>query len=375
MPRLLLLLLLLVSSSAAPAAPVPQPPTVAATSHLLVDFDSGRVLSEEAADARVEPASLTKMMTSYVVEKEIAAGHIGLDDEVLVSEKAWRMPGSRMFIEVGTRVTVEDLLKGVIIQSGNDASVALAEYVAGSEDSFAALMNQEAARLGLEGTHFVNSTGLPHPEHYTTARDMAKLAVALIRDFPENYAWHAVKEFTYNDITQHNRNRLLWQDPSVDGLKTGHTEAAGYCLVASAERDGMRLVSAVMGADSEPLRASASRELLNWGFRFFETHRLYARGAPVSEVRVFKGAVPAVTVGVPEDFHVTVPRGRYDELGAAMELDGSILAPVAPGQPVGRVQVMLDDAVTAEAPLVALGAVAEGGLWTQLVDHVRLMFQ
>jgi D-alanyl-D-alanine carboxypeptidase (penicillin-binding protein 5/6) len=368
-------LVLLWLGLACAAAAVPSPPPVDAESHILMDFHSGRILSEHAADARVEPASLTKMMTSYVVEKELAAGHIALEDEVLVSEKAWRMPGSRMFIEVGTRVTVEDLLKGVIIQSGNDASVALAEHVAGSEESFAALMNQEAARLGLTGTRFVNSTGLPHPEHYTTARDMAKLAVALIRDFPENYHWHAIREFTYNDITQHNRNRLLWQDPSVDGLKTGHTEAAGYCLVASAERDDMRLVSAVMGAESERVRTAETRELLNWGFRFFETHRLYAHGAEVSDVRLWKGAAPGLAVGVPEDLYVTVPRGRYAELGASMELDGPVVAPVAPGTPVGSVRVALGEEEVARAPLVALEEGAPGSLWRRLLDHVRLMIR
>ncbi|MDZ7752167.1 MAG: D-alanyl-D-alanine carboxypeptidase family protein [Gammaproteobacteria bacterium] len=356
-------------------AATPRAPDVAGTSHVLVDFHSGRVLSAKEPDLRVEPASLTKMMTTYVVLRELERGAVSMDDEVLVSEKAWRMIGSRMFIEVGKRVSVEDLLKGVIIQSGNDASVALAEHVAGSEESFADLMNQTAKRLGLEHSHFVNSTGLPHEDHYTTAADMARLAAALIRDFPEHYSWHAVKSFTYNDIAQNNRNRLLWQDDSVDGVKTGHTEAAGYCLVVSAKREGMRLISAVMGTSSQNARTVETRKLLNWGFRFFETRRLYGAGEELSRIRVWKGEPAEVPAGLAHDLHVTVPRGRFEAVAAEMTLDGEVLAPVTRGQRLGLARVRLGDEALAEAPLVALGASAEGGLWTRLVDHVRLMMQ
>jgi len=353
----------------------PRAPDVAGTSHVLMDFHSGRILSAAEPDLRVEPASLTKMMTTYVVLREVARGGVALEDEVLVSEKAWRMIGSRMFIEVGERVSVKALLKGVIIQSGNDASVALAEHVAGSEESFADLMNQTAVRLGLDNTHFVNATGLPHEDHYTTAADMARLAAALIRDFPEHYEWHAIKSFTYNDITQNNRNRLLWQDESVDGIKTGHTEAAGYCLVASAEREGMRLISAVMGTDSENARAVETRKLLNWGFRFFETRRLYGAGEELTRIRVWKGEPAEVAAGLARDLHVTAPRGRLGDVAAQMTLDGEVLAPVARGERLGVARVRLGGEALAEVPLVALGASAEGGLWTRLVDHVRLLLQ
>lgn len=272
----------------ASAAIVPDAPQVGARAFLLQDFDSGRVLAESNADERMEPASLTKIMTSYVVFEELKQGNITLDDKVLVSEKAWRMGGSKMFIEVNTEVTIDQLLKGVIIQSGNDASVALAEYIAGDESAFADLMNQYALRLGMSGSNFVNASGLPHPDHYTTARDMATLAAAMIRDFPTLYKMHAEKQYEYNGIAQHNRNRLLWRDDSVDGLKTGHTESAGYCLVASAERDGMRLISVVMGSKSERSRAKESTALLSYGFRFFETHRLYGAREPLTQIRVWK---------------------------------------------------------------------------------------
>ncbi len=275
----------------ASAAIVPDAPSVGARAYILQDFDSGRVLAEVNADERMEPASLTKIMTAYVVFEELEQGKIAMEDQVLVSEKAWRMGGSKMFIEVDTKVSVEDLLKGLIIQSGNDASVALAEFIAGDEDAFADLMNQYAVRLGMTGTHFINASGLPHPEHYTTARDTATLAAAMIRDFPELYKIHAVKEYEYNGIVQHNRNKLLWRDESVDGLKTGHTESAGYCLVASAERDGMRLISVVMGSESERSRARESIALLSYGFRFFETHRLYGALEPLTEIRIWKGEI------------------------------------------------------------------------------------
>jgi D-alanyl-D-alanine carboxypeptidase (penicillin-binding protein 5/6) len=357
------------------ATPVPSPPAVEARAWLLRDHDSGRIIAEHGADERLEPASLTKMLTIYVVFSEMKAGKIGLDDQVLVSEKAWKMPGSRMFIEVDTRVPVAELIKGVIIQSGNDASVALAEHVAGDEAAFSDLMNQYAARIGLTGSHFVNASGLPHPEHYTTARDMARLASALIRDFPEHYPMHAQKEFVYNDITQYNRNKLLWQDASVDGLKTGHTESAGYCLVASAQRDGMRLVSVVMGTDGESSRARFSRALLSYGFRFFETHRLYEAGQRIHEVRVWKGERERVPLGLRQDLFVTVPRGQYQRLDPSMAVDVRLEAPLVKGQVLGELRVGFDGEFLVERPLVALESVREGSLWQRASDSVRLLFQ
>lgn len=358
------------------AAPtvVPSPPTIEAHAYILQDFHSGRVLAQDNADERMEPASLTKMMTVYVVFSELRDGKISLDDKVRVSKKAWRMPGSRMFIEVGSQVSVEDLLKGVIVQSGNDASVALAEHVAGTEDAFVQLMNQYAQRLGMTHTHFEDASGLPHADHYTTAHDMAILARALIRDFPEHYKWHAIRQYTYNDITQHNRNLLLWQDDSVDGIKTGHTESAGYCLVASAEREGMRLISVVMGASSEKGRARQSEALLDYGFRFFETHRLYAADKPLTDVRVWKGEPSSLGVGLAHDLYVTVPRGEYERLNASMQLDGAVMAPVARGERHGTVTVSLGDKTLTERPLIALESVPEGGLWQRLTDEVRLLF-
>lgn len=373
----LLLAGLVLLQAAAQAAPrvVPAAPGIAGESYILQDFQSGHILASENPDQRVEPASLTKMMTAYVVLDELKAGHISLDDTIQVSEKAWRTPGSRMFIEVGSRVSVEQLLKGMIIQSGNDASVALAEYVAGSEDAFAALMNEYARELGLDATHFVNATGLPDPEHYTTARDLARLTRALIRQFPEHYAWYSTKEYTYNGITQYNRNKLLWRDDSVDGVKTGHTESAGYCLVSSAQRDAMRLVSVVMGTSGENARARESQKLLNWGFRFYETHLLYEAGSPLKNMRIWKGEREDLALGLLDDLYVTVPRGRYEELKASVTVDTHIVAPATRGQRFGSVNVRLGEQDLAQRPLVALGDVAEGGLWEQMVDSVLLWFQ
>lgn len=280
-----------------------------------------------------------------------------------------------MFIEVGKQVDVQSLLKGVIIQSGNDASVALAEHVAGSEEVFAALMNRHAARLGMSGTHYVNSTGLPDPQHYTTAHDIATLSRALVREFPEQYAWFAERSMVFNGITQHNRNKLLWRDDAVDGVKTGHTESAGYCLAASAEREGMRLVAVVLGSASEESRTQESLALLNYGFRFFETHRLYQAGKPLTEARIWKGDSAALPLGLANDLWLTIPRGRYPQLAASMELPQRILAPATQGQAIGKVAVRLGDELVADAPLVALASVAEGGLFQQLADEVRLWFE
>ncbi len=355
--------------------PVPRPPAVAARSYILMDFDSGQVLAERDADSRHDPASLTKIMTAYVVFHELAGGNLRLEDEVTVSKKAWRMPGSRMFIEVGKKVPVEALIKGMLVDSGNDATVALAEHIAGSEDSFADYMNRYAKALGLTGSHFVNATGLPDPNHYITARDAARVTRALIREFPEYYKWFAIRKMTFNGITQHNRNRLLWRDESVDGVKTGHTQSAGYCLVASARRDGMRLISVVMGTRSDEARASTSQALLNYGFRFFETHRLYAGGARLTDARVWKGAREQIPLGLQQPLYVTIPRGRYKRLKADMKIRQSIMAPVKAGTQLGEVNVHLDGKTLVSVPLVALKDDPEGSLWQRMVDEVLLYFE
>jgi D-alanyl-D-alanine carboxypeptidase (penicillin-binding protein 5/6) len=371
----ILLLSLWLAAAAQASVPVPTPPSVAGSGHLLIDMHSGRVLAESNADARLEPASLTKIMTAYVVLREIAEGNVQLQDQVLVSEKAWRTGGSRMFIEVGKRVSVEDLLKGMIIQSGNDASVALAEHIAGSEGTFATLMNTHARRLGMHHSHFVNSTGLPDPDHYTSARDITLVTAATIREFPEYYQWYAVKEFTYNDIRQHNRNKLLWRDDSVDGVKTGHTEAAGYCLVASARQGDMRLISVVMGTDSEESRARETQALLSYGFRFYETHRLYGAGEALSRVEVWKGDRDELSLGLAEDLYVTIPRHQYSHLNAKMVIEPTIIAPVGRGMAYGHLAVELGENEVARAPLVALQDVAEGGFWGGLIDSALLWFE
>jgi D-alanyl-D-alanine carboxypeptidase (penicillin-binding protein 5/6) len=352
--------------------PMPAPPTLSASGYLLSDYYSGRILAAKDPDQRLEPASLTKIMTAYVVFNELKQGNLHLDDEVLVSEKAWRTPGSRMFIEVGKRVKVEDLIKGMIIQSGNDACVALAEHIAGSEATFAEVMNNHARRLGMTNTHFVNSTGLPHENHYTTPADIAKVSAATIRDFPEYYGLYKEKEFFFNDIKQHNRNRLLWRDESVDGIKTGHTETAGYCLAASAKRDNMRLITVVMGTKSEEARAKASQALLNYGFRFYETHQLYGDGEVVNQARLWKGAKDELKLGVKNGLTVTIPRNQYKNLDAQMSIDPQIMAPISEGTVVGHVIVKLNGEEVANEPLIALETIDEGGLWQQLRDSVLL---
>jgi len=361
----------------APQAAVvkPTPPAIKARAYFLQDYDSGSVLVEVNADERVEPASLTKMMTVYVALAQLTEGKFQIDDLVLISKKAWKMGGSKMFIEVGKEVPVEDLLKGVIIQSGNDASVALAEFVAGDESTFADLMNQYAQQLGMTNTNFVNSTGLPHPDHYSTARDMATLAAALIRDFPAHYPLHAIREYTWNGIKQYNRNPLLRRDETVDGVKTGHTESAGYCLVASAKEGDMRLISALLGSQSEDSRLSETQALLRFGFRFFETDRLYEAGAPITQVRVWQGESEQLELGIPEDLYLTVPRGEFKKLAASMDVEEKILAPVRTGQPLGVVKVSLEGEAIAERPLISLGDVPKGGLWRRMSDYVKLWFE
>jgi len=354
------------------ARPVPAAPQLGAKSYLIMDFNSGRILVEQNADLQVEPASITKLMTSYVVFKELAEGNITLEETAAVSEKAWRTGGSRMFIEPDMQVSVEDLIKGMVIQSGNDASVALAEHVAGSEEAFADLMNHYAKLLGLTGTSFMNSTGLPDPQHYTTARDIVLLSAAIIREFPGYYTWYSEKEFTFNNIRQHNRNTLLWRDPAIDGLKTGYTEAAGYCLATAAKRDGMRLISAVMGSDSETSRASETQTLLNYGFRFFETVQLHHAGQELARGHVWRGLTKEVTLGLEEPLFVTFPRGRFDDLDAQIEMQAELSAPLEAGVTVGKLTVQLDEELVASRDLVTLSAVQEAGFFGRSWDGLRL---
>ncbi|EPC03511.1 hypothetical protein L861_18405 [Litchfieldella anticariensis FP35 = DSM 16096] len=350
---------------------VPSPPQLAASSWILMDADSGEVLVEHNADERLPPASLTKLMTAYLVERELNQGNVSMDDMVSVSEKAWRTGGSKMFIEVGNQVPLKDLLYGIIIQSGNDASVAVAEHLAGGERPFADLMNQHATRLGMNNTNFVNATGLPNAEHYSSARDLALLSRHIINDYPEHYAIYAERYFTYNDIRQPNRNRLLWRDSSVDGLKTGHTEEAGYCLVASAKRDDMRLISVVMGTSSEEARVQETQKLMSYGFRYYETLKLYDKGAVLNTPRIWGGEKNELRVGVGQEVRMTVPRGRSDELTARLNLRESISAPVQAGERVGTLEIRLGDEALDELPLVALEDVEQGGIFKRLLDAIR----
>ncbi len=370
-----LLALLWSASGWAAAKPIPDPPALNATSYVLVDFESGRVLAEKNPDDHIEPASITKLMTAYLVDKAIADGDITLDDMVTISEKAWRMKGSKMFVEVGKQVSVEKLLKGLIIQSGNDASVALAEHVAGSESAFAGYMNHQAQLLGMSNTNFVNATGWPDKDHYSSARDIATLTQAAIREFPESYRYYKEREYTFNKIRQFNRNRLLWRDESVDGVKTGHTEAAGFCLVASALRDEMRLVSVVLGTESDKVRTQSSQALLNYGFRFFETHQLYRAEEILKSARVWYGDQEQVNMGVGKDIHITIPRGRYRDLDAAMEIDREISAPITLGQQLGQVSIKLDDELILSEDIVAMQAVAAGSFFARAMDRIKLMFR
>ncbi len=372
---LLFLLCALPFMATAAQPPIPAPPSkLPAKGYVLLDFNTGKTLAELNADERLEPASLTKIMTAYVVFRELEAGNIRLTDRVLVSEKAWRTGGSKMFIEVGKQVDLEDLLKGMIIQSGNDASVALAEHVAGSVESFAKLMNAHAERLGMTNSHFTNANGLPDPGLYTTARDIARVAMALIREFPNYYAWYRTPEFTYNDITQRNRNPLLRSDASADGVKTGYTKAAGYCLVGSAKRGEMRLVSVVMGSASPSARAEASLALLNYGFRFYESHRLYPAGQPVETLRVWYGDQEALPVGPQADVFATIPRGTYGQLSARLERTSDLHAPIAMGARLGDIVISKGDEELTRVTLVALQEVAEGGLWRRVKDGLLQLF-
>jgi len=354
---------------------IPAAPLLDVSAYTLLDADSGDTLAAQDTDKRLEPASLTKMMTAYVIDQAIANGRIQRDQLVPISEKAWRMEGSRMFVKVNTEVPVADLLKGVIIQSGNDASVALAEFIAGTEEAFSDLMNQEAQRLGMTNTHFMNATGLPDDNHYTTAHDLAILARALIKDFPESYPLYAEKWFSYNNIKQSNRNLLLWRDNTVDGIKTGHTDAAGYCLVSSAKRGDMRLIAVILGAKSSNARAEQSSKLLTYGFRFYETHKVYAANTSVSTPRVWMGQAKQVAVGLNDDLYITIPRGEYSHLSAALNLPDIIKAPVEQHKIYGNLVLTLDGKTVAEKPLVALESVVKGGWWKNTQDYIKLSFK
>jgi serine-type D-Ala-D-Ala carboxypeptidase (penicillin-binding protein 5/6) len=369
----LIALLWLASGAAAAAPPVPPPPPLPARGYVLLDAFSGRILVAKNDTESLEPASLTKLMTAYAVFAALKDGKLKLDQAVPISTHAWKAEGSRTFVDVGSRVRVDALLQGMIVQSGNDATIALAEAVGGSEDTFAALMNQYSQRLGLKGSHWTNSSGLPDPQHYTTARDIAILGAALVRDFPEYYKWYSQRAFTYNNITQQNRNGLLDRDPTVDGIKTGHTEAAGYCLASSALRDGMRLVAVVMGTASPKAREDASAALLGYGFNFFESKRLYAAGQRVGTTPVFKVGDP-VAVVVRSNLYATAGRGELANARAQLVLDPRLVAPLAATTPIGHVRVTLGNTVIADVPAYPAAAVEPGNIVRRMIDTVRLWF-
>ncbi|WP_336367217.1 D-alanyl-D-alanine carboxypeptidase family protein [Marinobacter sp. C2H3] len=358
----------------APQALIPSPPQIAGSSYVLLDPKSGRVLMDGNSHERLPPASLTKMMTAYLVEREMDQGRLKMSDMVPISVKAWKTQGSRTFLQEGTQVPVETLLKGLIIQSGNDAAVALAEYIAGSEGAFVDMMNQQAQILGMKDTHFENATGLPHDNHYSTAFDLALLAKAIINDYPGNYPLYAEKHFTYNNIRQPNRNSLLWRDDSVDGLKTGHTEAAGYCLVASAKRDNTRFISVVMGTSSSDARAQEVQKMLNYGFRYYESDRLFRAGEELVRPTVWGGEANAVSVGLTKDVYVTIPRGARDGLKSTVDLDSVIKAPIKAGDELGTVSVVLNGEQLVQQPVRALTDVPEGGFFKRIWDAIKLFF-
>jgi D-alanyl-D-alanine carboxypeptidase (penicillin-binding protein 5/6) len=371
MKRIALLFLGLLPALVQAAAP--QPPSIVGRSWIAGDLSSGQILATEKPDERVEPASLTKLMTAYVVFQALRDKKLTLDQQVNVSERAWRAPGSRMFIQPRKPVSVDELIRGVVVQSGNDACIALAEAVAGAEDVFVQVMNREAARIGMKSTKFMNSTGLPDPQHYSTAQDLYLLSSALIRDFPKEYGqYYSQKEFRYNNITQPNRNRLLWLDPSVDGMKTGHTEAAGYCLVASSNRGGRRLLSVLLGSTSESARAQESQKLLNWGFQFFDSVKLHPANQSVKAIEVWKGAGNEVKAGFRDDIVVTVPKGEAEKLKAELLSQQPLLAPVSQGQRVGTLRVSHDGKLLGEYPLVALEGVRVAGVFGRAWDTLRL---
>ena len=366
--------LILALAATSSFAAIPTAPQLSAKSYILMDYASGEVIAEKNSHDRVPPASLTKLMTAHIVEQELAAGKIKLTDEVPISEKAWKAEGSRMFVEVNKTVSVEELLKGVIVQSGNDASIALAEYIAGTEAGFADLMNQEAQRLGMQDSHFVNATGLPDDNQYSSAYDMAILARTIIKESPSTYPMYKEKWFDYGGIRQPNRNRLLWWDESVDGLKTGHTESAGYCLVASAEKNGMRLISAVMGTDSDNTRTEESKQLMTYGFRFFTSKEIYPANTVLAQQRIWKGQAKEVNIGLIEPLQLVVPADQGEDMEAVITLNKVIEAPVTEGQTLGTLQVMSGNTVLVEKPLVALQTVDRAGWFGRLWDSILLFF-
>jgi D-alanyl-D-alanine carboxypeptidase (penicillin-binding protein 5/6) len=366
-------LLMAQNTNAAEAAPAPN---LAVKAYLLKDLTSNRTIVEQNAEMRVEPASLTKIMTAYLSFKAIKNGHLKLTQTLPVSELAWKVEGSKMFIEPNIPVTVDELLHGMIIQSGNDASIALAEGVAGTQAQFADMMNTEAQRLGMKNTHFMNATGLPDPQHYTTANDLGLLAAALIRDFPEDYArLYSVKEYTYNKIKQPNRNRLLWLDPNVDGMKTGHTDSAGYCLISSAKRDGIRHLSVVLGAASDVARASESQKLLNYSYQYFDTTLVYKKGQAVNTLKVWKGAEAQLTSTVADEFYITLPKGEYANVKAVISSTQPLIAPIKQGQVVGNVKFMLNGKMIDERNLVAAKSIDSAGFFGRTIDSIKLMMQ
>ncbi len=371
---LLAFVLLTLGSTGARAEPVPPPPQVPVRAYVLMDHQSGNLLANVKGDERMEPASITKLMTGYVIYKALKSGKIHLDDKVTITERAWKTPGSKMFVKVGTQVPVEDLLMGMVVQSGNDATVALAEHVAGSEETFAKLMNQEAERLGLKNSHFTNAPGLPDANHYMSARDIAALARALILDFPEHYARYSVRSFKYNNIEQQNRNRLLLTDSSVDGVKTGHTESAGYCLVSSAKRNDTRLIGVVLGADKEKDRFVASQALLNYGFSFFESRKLHDANAPILTTRIWKGKENELPLGVTYPLYVTVPKGQAPQVSTTTTVQPKIVAPAQKDQAFGEIVVKLGEQEVSRTPLVALKEVPESGWFGRLIDSILMFF-
>lgn len=352
----------------------PAPPPLNAKAFILIDVDSGKIIAEKNSEERLPPASLTKMMTLYVVSNALNNNQIHLNDNVRISETAWKTGGSRMFVKEGQQVSVEDLLKGIIVDSGNDACVALAEHIGSSELGFTELMNNQAKNLGMLNSHFTDSTGLPDPNHYTTAKDLAILGRDLIQHFPQYYHWYKQKWFTFNGIRQPNRNRLLWRDNQVDGIKTGHTNEAGFCLVSSAKRGDMRLLAVVLNAPSDSSRADDSERLLNYGFRFFETHELYKANQPISKVRLYKGKTREINVGMLTNDYVTIPTGQYQRLSIKTTVPKFIQAPVKKGQPVGELSILFDGNLIEKHPLYALQDEATGGFWVRTTDSVKMMF-
>lgn len=371
---LLLWIGLMPGGSVVYAQAMPPPPSVPVRGYVLMDYQSGNLLANMKGDERMEPASITKLMAGYVIYKALKSGKIRLDDQVTISEKAWRTQGSKMFIKIGSQVSVDDLLSGMVVQSGNDATVALAEHVSGSEETFVTLMNQEAQRLGLTNSHFVNTPGMPDPEHYMTARDIAVLAQAIIREFPEHYARYSVRSFTYNNIEQQNRNRLMQIDPTVDGIKTGHTQAAGYCLASSAKRGDTRLISVVLGAQKEKDRVQATQALLSYGFSNFESRKLYDANTPIVTTRIWKGEENELALGITQGLSVTVPKGQAPQVSTTTTVQPTIIAPVQKDQPLGEIVVKLGDQEISRTPLVALKEVPESGWFGRMLDTLLIFF-